>query len=272
MSNLPVIGAALMSGQIAANIDLLREKERDIEIQDFLKIDVLDGDWEDAVIEARRLLTGHKGRIGIHGPFLGFSIASMDPEIRAVVSRRMHQALDVCEMLGASHMVVHSPFTTWDYNNLPANPGYHDAICHYARETLASVVTRAENIGLTIVVENIEDKDPAARVKLVESFASPAMAVSLDTGHAHYAHGTNGAPPVDYYVHAAGNLLQHVHLQDADGYADRHWQIGRGTVNWHAIFAALSHYSSTPRLILELRDISGLRASLDFLQREGLGQ
>ncbi|MDX6748546.1 TIM barrel protein [Geminicoccaceae bacterium 1502E] len=101
---------------------------------------------------------------------------------------------------------------------------------------------------------------------LAESFASPALAVSIDTGHARYAHGSTGAAPVDFYVTAAGNRLQHVHIQDADGYADRHWEIGRGTVNWHAVFGALARLESRPRLILELRDKAAIPASVAWLE------
>ncbi|MBR7518030.1 TIM barrel protein, partial [Mycobacterium tuberculosis] len=89
--------------------------------------------------------------------------------------------------------------------------------------TLAPVVARAAETGVELVIENIEDKDPTDRVTLARTFDSPAVRVSLDTGHAHYAHGSTGAPPVDQYVTAAGNMLTHVHIQDADGYADRHW-------------------------------------------------
>jgi sugar phosphate isomerase/epimerase len=89
--------------------------------------------------------------------------------------------------------------------------------------------------------------------------------VSLDTGHANYAHLSTGGPPIDYYVHAAGDLLHHVHLQDTDGYADRHWNPGEGNVPWREVFRALGRLSSNPRLILEVIDKSSLRAGADHL-------
>ncbi len=64
----------------------------------------------------------------------------------------------------------------------------------------------------------------------MESFGSTAIRISIDTGHAEYARGANGAPPVDYFVKSAGELLNYIHLQDADGYADRHWVTGEGTL------------------------------------------
>jgi sugar phosphate isomerase/epimerase len=66
-------------------------------------------------------------------------------------------------------------------------------------------------------------------------------------------------------------MLHHVHLQDAEGYADRHWVIGEGTIGWYAVFRALSQLQSAPRLILELRDKSGIPASMAYLEAAGLG-
>jgi sugar phosphate isomerase/epimerase len=96
--------------------------------------------------------------------------------------------------------------------------------------------------------------------------------VSVDTGHAHYAHVSTGAPPVDVFVRAAGARLAHVHLQDADGYADRHWAIGEGTIRWAEVFRALAESPGAPRLVLELADKGGIAASMAHLEAAGLGR
>jgi sugar phosphate isomerase/epimerase len=134
---------------------------------------------------------------------------------------------------------------------------------------LKDIIPRAEDMGLVIVLENIEDKDPYSRVALAEVLDSPAVRVSLDTGHAHYAHGATGAPPVDYYVRAAGDLLSHVHLHDCDGFADRHWRVGKGTIQWPSIFEALHELSEMPRLILEMADGKDILPSAEWLIEAG---
>jgi len=121
-------------------------------------------------------------------------------------------------------------------------------------------------------LENIEDINPADRKELCQSFGSTALQLSIDTGHAQYAHGSTGAPPVDYFVRSAGEMLAHVHLQDADGHADRHWQIGQGNILWPSVFAAIAALPVKPRLILELADKSTIPASMAYLQAQGLGQ
>jgi len=272
MMTLPVIGAALTIAELAEYRDWILEKDRDLELQSFVNPGVLDADWTPLAEEVRTLLAGYKGRMGIHGPFWGFTIDSPDPLIREVVQKRLHQGLDVCAAVGGTHMVVHSPFTTWDYNNLDAYSGARDYLFTRVHDTLDAVVKRAETLGVTLVMENIEDITPGDRKDLCASFGSTALQVSIDTGHAHYAHGSTGAPPVDYYVRSAGEALAHIHLQDADGYADRHWAMGQGNILWQPVFAAIAELPVKPRLILELADKGGIPASMTYLQSKGLGQ
>ena len=268
----PRIGAALPLAGLRLHREWLIESQRDLEIQDFTYAETLNGDWKPLADEIKKELDGYHGRLGIHGPFWGFVMDSEDPDVRALATKRYLQGLDVCAELGATHMVIHSPYTTWDYNNLDNYPGSRAEKTERVHLCLGAVVKRAEQQGVTLVIENIEDMDPHARVDLAKSFSSKAVRVSIDTGHANYAYGSNGAPPVDYYVHAAGDMLAHVHLQDTDGHADRHWAPGEGNIAWHAVFGALAQYSSHPRLVLELSDYHKIRAGADHLIGLGLAE
>ena len=271
-TDLPVIGAALGVDELPTFRDWLFEKNRDLELQTFHDPAVITGDWTPFADAARRLLDGYGGRIGIHGPFWGFTIHSKDPDIRRIVAKRMDQGLDFCAAVGATQMVIHSPYTTWDFNNLDNYLSARADVVENAHATLRAAVKRAEDQGVTLVIENIEDIDPGDRLRLAESFGSPAVKLSVDTGHAEYARGSTGAPTVDYFIAAAGAMLDHVHLQDADGIADRHWTIGEGTILWPSVFRALRGVGGTPRLILELRNKAGIPASMKFLTAAGLGQ
>ncbi|WP_422036837.1 sugar phosphate isomerase/epimerase family protein [Roseibium sp.] len=272
MPTLPILGAALNVNSLETHRKLMLDMPRDLELQDFWPGEVLNGDWMPLVERATALLDGHEGRLGIHGPFWGFTIDAVDVDVREVVRKRLLQGLEVCEALGATHMVVHSPYSTWDHNNLDNFEGARARKIELCHLTMMDAVKRAEDIGCELVIENIEDIDPHLRKILADSFGSPMVKVSIDTGHAHYAHGSRGAPPVDYYVKAAGNDLRHVHFQDADGYADRHWALGEGTINWHAVFAALSKLESDPRLIIEVRDHADVPVSIKNMAALGLAQ
>lgn len=268
----PVLGAALSINSLPAYREWLLSRQRDLELQDFFRAEALEGDWRGVADRVKQLLDGFKGRLGIHGPFWGFKIDSHDPLVRKAVTTRLLQALEAAEYVGATQMVVHSPYTTWDHNNLDLYPGNREAVVERVQSTLSDVIRRAEQIGCEIVIENIEDKDPHERVRLARALDSKNVRISLDTGHALYAHSSTGAPPVDYYVDAAGDMLAHVHLQDADGYADRHWAPGEGVMPWVALFRALGRLNSNPRLIIELRDHAAVFAGAKYLTELGVAE
>lgn len=267
---LPFVGAAMPIAQIAEHRDWLLDGQRDLEIQDPFMPEVLDGDWRAATRHARDLLDGHTGRVGIHGPFMGLNILSYDPKIRAVVAERLLHGLAFATEVGATHMVIHSPFMFFGSPFLPHTPANRlaDDIA-LVHATLERVVPAAEQAGCTLVIENIQDTNPAPLLALVRSFESERVRMSIDVGHALLMQRIGGPTP-DQWVRDAGELLEHVHLQDSDGHLDRHWTPGRGNINWYALFEALGTLARRPRLILEVREKTEIRAGAAFLAAQGL--
>lgn len=270
--DLPVLGVCLPTKMLGMYRDWIIEDQRDLEIQDFFDAALIEGDWKAVARQTLSLLQGYRGRLGIHGPFWGFSIGTTDQDVRKVVQRRLNQGLDACAEIGATQMVIHSPYTTWAYNNLDHLPGARQQVIEDTSACLEPVVARAEDLGVVLVIENIEDKDPHARVALARQFDSASVRVSVDTGHANYAHYATGAPPVDHYILAAGEMLHHVHIQDTDGFADRHWAPGKGNILWSSVFEALAKCGANPRLNLELREKEEIPRGAAFLQQAGLAR
>jgi len=83
--DLPLLGAAIGVDELEPHIDWLVQDQRDLELQTFLRPEIIAGDWRTPAARAKALLQSHRGRLGIHGPFQGFSLASEDLEIRDVV-------------------------------------------------------------------------------------------------------------------------------------------------------------------------------------------
>lgn len=253
-SSLPRLGAALKFDAFKQVEPWMREHNRAFEIQDFVTHETLERDRADILAAYAPVLDAYPGEVGIHGPFFGMDISNPDPELRAVIVKRLLQGLDVAEALEATHMVVHSPFTFWHTLNFENYPLLRASLFDASIECLAPVVTRAREIGCVLMLENIDDADPKLRVDLVRQIDSPNLKTSIDTGHAQLANGQFKAPPVTDFISIAGDTLGHVHLQDADGYADRHWHPGEGTLPWPAIFNALSKINAQPKLLIEARD------------------
>jgi sugar phosphate isomerase/epimerase len=271
MTDLPIIGAQVTVLDLPKHRDWLFEKNRDLELPEFCMADILAA--PDPFIDmAKTALDGWSGRLGIHGPFSGFELDTRDKDVRAVVQKRLDQALDVAEKLGATQMVLHSPFDPWDAHNLDNSPRERPKRIGAMLDTLGPALKRALDQGVEIVLENIKDVDPAHRAAVVAAADTPALKLSVDVGHAYWAHVSAGAPPVDRYISSAGEALGHVHLQDADGYADRHWCLGEGTIPFAPIFAALAALKGAPRLIVEINEFGRVQEAAAHLAALGLGQ
>jgi sugar phosphate isomerase/epimerase len=264
------IGACLTTVEIADHRGWLFDADRDIELQDFGSYKGLTTEFDDRIATAKAALAGHRGRLGIHGPYEGLDMDNKDPELRPFITARFLKALEAADQIGARQMVLHSPYTRWYQWNRLAKPNYDEIKLGRIHQIMDPVVTAAEDKGITLVIENILDVDPASRRMMVDTFNTNAIALSIDTGHAHLARRMSGAPPVDYFIRDAGAQLRHVHLQDLDGHADRHWAPGEGEIHWHEVFRALSECTSDPHLVLELRRKSDIPKGFAYLQGLGL--
>jgi sugar phosphate isomerase/epimerase len=267
-----VVGAAMPVALLAEHRDWLIGCQRDLELQDPISPEVLDGDWQGLARRANDLLDGHRGRRGVHGPFDGLALGSRDPRVRALASDRLRQGLEFAGAVGASHMVVHSPFVFFGDAFLPHAPSFDRAAqLELVRQTLEPVLGMARAIGCVLVIEGIFDKNPEPLQALVRAIGSPLVCLSVDVGHAYITHLAGGPTP-DGWVRAAGELLEHVHLQDTDGRADRHWAPGDGQINWFALFEAIRALPRPPRLLLEVREGRQIRRGADWLVRQGLAR
>lgn len=264
------IGACLAPHDIAAHRNWLFDAERDIELQGFSTYTDLTTELDDRIAAAKTALDGFTGRRGMHGPYEGLDMDNKDPEMRRIVTARYLRALEAADQIGARQMVLHSPYTRWYTWNRWNKPNYAETKLARIHDILSPVVASARDKGITLVIENIFDTDPALRREMVDSFGSAAIALSIDTGHAHLARRMSGAPPVDYFVRDAGAQLAHMHLQDLDGHADRHWAPGEGEIHWPEVFRALQVCPSSPHLVLELRRKSDIPAGFAYLKGLGL--
>lgn len=271
--SLPLLGTAVTLDSFPVMRDWICGPARAIEIQDFCEPGILERDHGDMIAAWLWLLDGHTGPRSIHGPFVGLDIASPDAEIRAVVQKRLLQGLGVAEALGADMMVIHSPFRHWHQLNRINYTNVYPSLMACSAECLAPVLARATETGCMLVLENCDDTDPDARVDLVRQVAHPLLKVSIDTGHADICHGRYDAPHVVDFIAAAAGHLAHVHLQDVDGYADRHWHPGDGRIAWRPVFDAFAALPDAPRLTLEVRaDHARLPATVARLEALGLAR
>lgn len=269
---LPVVGAAMRLHELPAYVAWLADGPRDLELQDPCYAGFLDGDWQPLAERGRAQLeaAGYAGRLGIHAAYDGINVATIDDRIRAVFIERYQQSLAYGRVFGATHMVVHSPFI---YLGQPfdafGSARERRNLIDQTHATLEPVLKTAQAQGCMLVMEGCFDSNPDPLLELVRSFDSQWLRLSLDVGHA-FIMQQFGGPTPHQWVQDAGELLAHIHLQDNDGYADRHWGIGEGDIHWRAFFRALRTLPQSPRLVLELNDVAEIETSMAYLEANGL--
>jgi sugar phosphate isomerase/epimerase len=247
----PKVGAAMRLERLRELQHWYMPDHRDLEIQDSANPALLDGDWESTAREVTRVLDGYQGRLGVHGPFIDLTIGANDSLIRQAVIKRLLTGLEFAAIVGASHMVIHSPVRFLGSNPFePAKNVLGTDENETVQATINAILPRAQELGCMLVIENIFDRNPSRLRSIVESFDSEYVRMSIDIGHAHVMSKLGGAAP-DQWVLEAGDLLAHLHLQDTDGDADRHWTPGVGSIQWKALFDALDAQGGDPRLIIE---------------------
>ncbi|THF87817.1 sugar phosphate isomerase/epimerase [Deinococcus sp. KSM4-11] len=251
MNDLQRLGLAVMQPALERHAEWLMQGARDIELQDLCEsTELMEGDWPALARQQAALLQHHPGRIGVHAPFWNMHLDALDPQIRRVVQGRYAQALDFAEVVGGEWIVVHSPFYFWGHPMVQHRRTLSQEI-GLAQLTLEPVVERAATQGVTVVIENILDRDPAPLLALVASFDSLHVRLSVDTGHAHVG-AQHGGLSAQGWLTQTAPLLGHVHVQDNDGSADEHLAPGEGTLHWPGVLRALQSTTTDPYLVLEV--------------------
>ena len=246
------LGAAITLDVQEEVINWLCDANRPIEVQDFTSPNLLNSDFSDLVLKYKDKLKSHTGTKGLHGPFFGLDLGNQEIEFQKLISKRLLTALDICEKLSSEYMVIHSPFDEWMNLNKRQYPHVQSSTISAMGDILEVPLKRASEIGCTLVLENCDDTDPNMRLIAIQDINHPNLKLSIDTGHAHLSHSNYKAPSVVDFISAAEGHLAHVHLQDVDGYADRHWLPGEGSITWPAVVDALKICSTKPHLIIEV--------------------
>lgn len=270
-TSLPILGVSTTVKALPSMLDWVLDKQRDLELQDpsftpmfdndwshidprFVPDTIMLADWREVAKQANTLLDGYTGRLSIHGPFVGMPLLSVDKLIRDAVKLRFRQSLEFAQVVGATQMVIHSP---WEFFGGPWVPNgtadSREVVIGTVHAMLDDILPLAEKANCVLVIEDIFDKNPTPLLELIRSFESDYVRLSIDVGHAQLMH-LRGGPTPDQWVRAGADLLTHTHIQDNDGESDRHWGPGRGHINWFALFEAFKDMPDYPRLILETRD------------------
>jgi sugar phosphate isomerase/epimerase len=126
---LSVMDRVLLSASRAnleACIELALDYNLGIEVMAFAFPDLLDGDWQGALAEHKKLLRPINGLLTVHGPFFDMAPGSPDPQIKQITVERYQHAIRIASelrRLSSSTPTSSRPSTTsvrvgWHKRNL----------------------------------------------------------------------------------------------------------------------------------------------------------
>ena len=173
-------------------------------------------------------------RVSVHGPLGNASLASINPGIWRESVRQYIGAIELAHDVGAAILVVH-PGDLRD-------PRFFADFTRLAQEALGLLARRAEELGVTLAVENCGqyhagiDRSAADLRSLITQAGSPRVRACLDIGHA--AVNRNAAELVELL----GRDIVHLHVHDNHGQRDEHLPVGRGTIDFASLAPILAHF------------------------------
>ncbi len=213
--------------------------------------------------ELRAALEETNLELTLHAPFRDINLASLNPLIREASARQLQECLELAHDLGARRIVVHPGDLPRDYSE-GWLPKAREGLC----AALRPVCDRAEELGITLGIENLSRKGNRRLVQTAEEHLTllaelgPNCKATFDVGHAH----TFGLDVLRYLEEVLPRLME-VHLHDNDGTGDQHLPLGAGTIDFPGLFRLLSVKDYQGPLILEVNSQADLERSRDYLLR-----
>lgn len=229
---------------------------------------MMDGDaWdhdEDGWSEQAAQLKGCGVPFSVHPPAWDVNAAAPIKALRDAAVFLNLRAVDFCREVGGTQIVYH--------------PGYYDRDSNFSRTRaldasyalLDEMIALCRDHGVTIAYENIAG--PSMALFTQEEYIhaldgiDPCVRFLLDVGHAHYNHWD-----IPAVIDRIGDRLCGFHLHDNDGTGDAHLPIGRGTIPWEGVFAAMRRLPGDPLYVLEYATntpLSELERGRDLLLSE----
>lgn len=203
-------------------------------------------------IEEVRKVKGVLGGIGLrlhslHAPYADVDLASGESFKREASLKLMMKSLDYCVELECPTVVLH-PNSSESLKYLTRRTMRQNTI-----DSVKTLADYARDLDVKIALENLHEHgvkrfgSTVSDLKLIiQKVGSDSVGICFDTGHANMIRREGFSPQKE--IRRAGKKLFTLHIHDNDGSEDRHWPLGRGTINWYKVFEALGRVN--PELVL----------------------
>jgi sugar phosphate isomerase/epimerase len=179
--------------------------------------------------------------ITFHAPYMDLSPGGEDRRIKEVTIDRFSRTIQLGKFFKPKAIVFHAGYEKWKFN------GVMDLWLQSSLQTWRPLVKEAEDLGLTLAVENVYEETPEPILTLLDRIESLHFRFCLDTGHHHIF----SKVLLSTWVETLGKYLYEIHLHDNHRELDEHLPIGEGSFDFDQLFTLLSQYQLNPIYTLE---------------------
>jgi sugar phosphate isomerase/epimerase len=188
--------------------------------------------WDEKIKQHKKLIKNFKGRISIHGPFVGIRQTHRDYLLKEAVKRRMQMTYEMAKELKPEIMVFHSGIDG-DIKKWKLMDFWLEETTNFWKEE----IKKYEAEKIKIVIENLVEESPDILIELCDAINSNYFALCLDTGHMNVF---SKVTPSEW-LEKMGKRLQYIHLHDNNGEKDEHLPVGKGNIDFDSFFNSIKN-------------------------------
>lgn len=207
--------------------------------------------WEELATQAQAL---HDAGLAttIHAAFVDLNPGALDRTVREATRQRFLEVFRAAGLLRPRVIVFHP-----GYDDLR----YGESRMVWLKNSIAfwqEFIPRARELGCTIAVENIFEKEPSTLRTLLEAVDDPSFRHCFDVGH--WNMFTTGT--LEEWFAELGPYIAESHIHDNHGTADEHLPLGEGAIDFDRVFGLLKQYAPDAVWTIEAHSLERLERAL----------
>lgn len=232
-----------------------------LEIQAFVMPQVFytKNDYHQTIETYKSELTNFHGVRSLHGPIRNIIPHAEDQDILAVVKDRVRKTLEASKELNCFRVIFHT-----DINPVVTAPGYYENIAKLQAKFWNEILD--EFPDFTICLENMWESSPDIFNSILEKSGNPRLRICFDVAHAN----VYSKVPINEWFEKLRHNIIHIHVNDNNGDFDSHMALGKGNINWAAVFKKIVELESCPTIVIENSELKEIEESLKYLEKIGV--
>jgi sugar phosphate isomerase/epimerase len=219
----------------------------------------LDAYLEKDVQHLSNTLKENQLEVTFHGPFMDLNPGGVDRRVKEVTFDRLLKTIELARFFKPKTIVFHPGYEKWKFD------GNMELWLKSSLQTWRPLVKEAEELGLTLAVENVFEESPDPLKSLLEKIDSPHFRFCFDTGHYHAF--TLDKTPLSNWFKALAEHMVEVHLHDNHAEMDEHLPVGEGNFNFDQFFTLLSRFKLNPIFTIEPHEEAHLWRGLEAVKK-----